>query len=126
MANANKYTLNGGGIEVIYNIGIGVSFTALTFKEGSVTKEFKGAQITTTRTPLGELVSVELERSVDTGGSSFGFFLPVVEAAQGQKVRVTTLGVLFTFSGPDTVPHRPTTWHGVHMHGTAETVIHPL
>jgi hypothetical protein len=125
MANANRYTLNGGGIEVIYNIGIGVSFTALTFIEGSVKKEFKAAQVTTTPTPLGALVSVVLEPSTDIGGSSFGFYLLVVEAAQGQKVRVTTLGVLYTFSGPDRVPHRPTTWHGVQMHGVAEIVIQP-
>jgi len=30
------------------------------------------------------------------------------------------------FSGPDSIPHRPTTWQAFVMHGTAQTVIVPL
>jgi hypothetical protein len=46
--------------------------------------------------------------------------------ALGSYVPVTTIGAIETFTGPDSVPHRPTTWQSVHLHGKAEEVIVPL
>ena len=123
---ANKYILTGGGIEVEYTIGANPSFTALVFKEGATTKNFIPAQITTDNTGVGTIVSVPLVQSIDTGGSRFGFFLPSVNATTGHGVPVTTIGVIESFSGPDSFPHRPTTWLCVHLHGVAENVIVPL
>jgi hypothetical protein len=123
---ANKYVLSGNGIEVDYTIGGNPGFTALVFKEGANTKTFTPAQITTDHTGLGTLVSVPLVQTIDTGGSRFGFFLPQVQVALGHKVPVTTIGAIETFSGPDSIPHRPTTWQCVHLHGMAEEVIVPL
>jgi hypothetical protein len=123
---ANKFTLKGHGIEVDYTIGANPSFPALTFKEGATTKSYKPNDITTDQTGLGQMVSVALVQSIDAGGTRFGFFLPAVQVASGQQAPVTTIGVMETFSGPDSVPHRPTTWQCVHLHGTAEQVIVPL
>jgi hypothetical protein len=123
---ANKFVLTGNGISVEYTIGANPAFTALTFTEGGTTDSFKPAQITTDQTALGAFVSVPLRTSVDTGGTRFGFFLPEVQVSLGHSVPVTTAGVIETFSGPDSVPHRPTTWRGVHLHGSAEEVIVPL
>ena len=72
------------------------------------------------------VVSVALVLSTDNGGTRFGFFLPDVQVARGQTAPVTTIGVFETFSGPDSVPHRATTWQCVHLHGTAQEVIVPL
>jgi hypothetical protein len=123
---ANKYVLAGSGIEVVYTIGGNPSFPALTFQEGTNQKTFTPAEITTDETGLGTLVSVPLVQTIDTGGSRFGFFLPVVQVADGGSAPVTTIGAIETFSGPDSFPHRPTTWHCVHLHGKAEDVILPL
>jgi hypothetical protein len=123
---ANRYGLQGNGIHVDYTIGANPAFTALTYTEGGTTKDFKPAQITTNQTGLGTLVSVALVQTIDTGGTRFGFFLPEVQVALGQSVPVTTVGVTETFSGPDSFPHRPTTWHCVHLQGRAEEVIVPL
>ena len=120
---ANKYVLQGNGIQVDYTIGGNPGFTALTFTEGATHKTFTPAQITTDQTGLGTLVSVALVQSIDTGGTRFGFFLPDVQVARGQSVPVTTIGAIETFAGPNSVPHRPTTWQCVHLHGTAEEVI---
>jgi hypothetical protein len=49
-----------------------------------------------------------------------------VQLTRGQSAPVTTVGVFETFSGPDSVPRRPTTWQSVHLHGVAEEVIVPL
>jgi hypothetical protein len=122
----NKYALNGNGIEIDYTIGANPGFPALTFKEGGTTKSFTPAQITTDQTGLGTIVSVPLRTSIDTGGTRFGFFLPPARVTVGQSVPVTTIGVLQTFTGPDSLPHRPSTWQSVHLHGSAEEVLVPL
>lgn len=123
---ANKYVLQGNGIQIEYTIGANPGFTALTYTEGGTTKDFKPAQITTDNTGIGTLVSVALVQTIDTGGKRFGFFLPDVQVTLGQSVPVTTIGVTETFSGPDSFPRRPTTWQCVHLHGNAEEVIVPL
>ena len=123
---ANKYLLSGNGIQIDYTIGGNPSFTALSFTENGTTKTFKPAEITTDHTGLGTLVSVSLVRTIDTGGTRFGFFLPEVQLTLGQKASVTTIGAFEMFSGPDSFPHRPTTWQCVHLHGVAEEVIVPL
>ena len=64
-----------------------------------------------------------LVQPIDTGGTRFGFFLPDVQVARGQSVPVTTIGAIETFAGPNSVPHRPTTWQCVHLRGSAEEVI---
>jgi hypothetical protein len=123
---ANKYVLTGNGIEIDYTIGGNPSFTGLTFKEGSMLKTFTPAEIATDQTGLGTLVSVPLVQTIDAGGSRFGFFLPAVQVALGHSVAVTTIGAIETFSGPNSIPHRPTTWQCVHLHGKAEEVIVPF
>jgi hypothetical protein len=123
---ANKYVLTGHGIEIDYTIGANPSFPALTFKEGTLVKSFKPAEIETDQTGLGTLVSIPIRLSIDAGGTRFGFFLPAVQVAMGQSVSITTIGLFETFSGPDSIPHRPATWQCVHLHGSAEEVIVPL
>jgi hypothetical protein len=123
---ANKYVLSGNGIEVTYTMGGNPAFTALTFKEGATTKTFTPAQITIDHTGLGTLVSVPLVLTIDTGGSRFGFFLPEVQVTLGHSVPVTTIGAIETFGGPNSIPHRPPTWHCVHLHGMVEEVLVPL
>ena len=123
---ANKLVLKGSGIEVQYTIGGNPSLPALTFKEGAVHKSFTPAQIKTDDTSLGQLVSVPLTESIDVGGSRFGFFLPAVQVASGRTAAVSMAGAIETFSGPDSVPHRATTWRSVSLHGTAQEVIVPL
>ena len=77
-------------------------------------------------TGLGRMVSVSLIRSIDTGGERFGFFLPFINVDRGQTAHFCTVGVYETFSGPDSIPHRPSTWRCIEMSGTAESVIVPL
>ena len=124
---ANRYLLHGNGIQVEYTIGGNPGFTALSFTEGAHhTRTSRRHRSTTDQTGLGTLVSVSIVQSIDTGGTRFGFFLPAVQLTLGHNAPVTTIGVFETFSGPDSIPHRPTTWQCVHLHGTAEEVIVPF
>jgi hypothetical protein len=123
---ANHFVLKGSGVEVDYTIGANPSFTALTYKAGSVVKQYKPAQIETDHTGLGDMVSVALMQTIDAGGERFGVFLPEIDVPMGQTVSFHTVGVYETFGGPDSIPHRPTTWRCIEMHGTAQTIIVPL
>lgn len=65
-------------------------------------------------------------RSVDTGGERFGFFLPFINVDCGHTAHFHTIGIFETFSGPDSIPNRLSTWRCIEMSGTAESVIVPL
>jgi hypothetical protein len=123
---ANKFTLKGDQVEIDYTIGANPSFPALTYKDGATTKSFKPNEITTQSTALGSLVSIPLVRTVDTGGANFAFFLPDIDVPSGQTATFTTAAVGDQFSGPNSIPRRPTTWRACVMQGTAQTVIVPL
>jgi hypothetical protein len=124
--SANKFVLKHHHIEIDYRIGVTPGLTALTYKNGSDVKTYTAAQITTQDTSLGSLVSIPLLLTIDTGGDTFGFFLPQLDVPEGETQRFTTVGVTEQFSGPDSFPRRPPSWSCIELHGTAQTVIVPL
>jgi hypothetical protein len=124
--SANKFVLKGSGVEVDYTIGGNPSFPALTYKSGAFVKSFLPAQILSESTGLGNMISVSLITSIDIGGERFGFFLPFMNVLSGQTGHFHSIGVYETFSGPDSIPHRPSTWRCIELSGTAQTVIVPL
>jgi hypothetical protein len=90
-AMPQQFILKGHHIEVKYTTGITPGLVALTYKDGSTSHDFKTDEISTEKTRLGTLVSVALIKSVDTGGTNFGFFLP--DAPEGQAFDFTTTAV---------------------------------
>jgi hypothetical protein len=124
--SANKFILKGAGIEVDYTIGGNPSFPALLYKSGAFEVSFEPNEITSEDTGLGRLVSVSLFRSIDTGGERFGFFLPFINLTLGHTSHFHSIGVYEMFSGPNSIPHRPSTWRCVELSGTAQTIIVPL
>jgi hypothetical protein len=109
----NLSTAAVGGIQVEYTEG-----GSFVYKEGTLTKTFTAAEVTTDSSGLGTLVSVLVVRSIDTGGSRFGVFLPTAALSAGQSASVATVGVTESFSGPDSFPRRLTTWNCVGLKGT--------
>ena len=123
---ANKFVLKGSGVEVDYTIGASEAIPALQYKHGVFHRSFKAIEVISDDTGLGELVSVALIQTIDTGGERFGFFLPSIDVPRGETAHFHTVGLYEMFSGPDSVPHRPSTWRCIEMSGTAQTVIVPL
>jgi hypothetical protein len=123
---ANKFVLKGSGVEVDYTIGASPFIPALVYTAGAFQKKFTPNEILPEDTGLGQMVSVALITTIDTGGERFGFFLPFIDVARGQTAHFHTVGVYETFSGPDSVPHRPSTWRCIEMTGTAQSVIVPV
>ena len=122
---ANKFVLKGSGVEVDYTIGANPALPALIYTDGAFQKKFKPSEILSENTGLVEMVSVALILTPDTGGERFGFFLPFIDVAHGQTAHFHTVGVYETFSGPNSVPRRPSTWRCIEMSGTAQNVIVP-
>jgi hypothetical protein len=121
---ANKFVLKGSHVTVEYTIGGNPSFPALTYTDGAFQRSFKPDAIATDDTGLGELVSIPLVVSID--GERFGFFLPSIDVPSGETAHFHTIGIYEMFSGPDSIPHRPSTWRCIEMSGTAQNVIVPL
>lgn len=116
---ANHYKLSGHGIELEYTVDGRAGIPALTLKDNGVVRSYRPSEVTTDQTDLGTMVSVPLAILADKGGARFGFFLPTVRLAPGKRAPVTTSGVIQTYSGPGSVPHWPSTWSCVHLHGIA-------
>jgi hypothetical protein len=123
---ANKFILSALGVEVDYTIGVNPAFPALTYKSGAFQKSFKASEISSENTGLGTIVSFSLIQSIDTGGERFGFFLPFINVTHGHNAHFRTVGVYEMYSGPNSVPRRPSTWRCIEMNGTAENVLVPL
>jgi len=123
---ANKFILRGAHIEVEYTIGATPSLPALIYKSGAFQKSFKPSEINEGNTGLGRLISVSLIKSVDSGGEHFGFFLPFIDVSTGDTAQFHSTGIFEMFSGPDSIPHRPSTWRCTELKGTAQSVIVPL
>jgi len=120
---ANKFVLKGAGVEVEYANDLIPGLAVLVYKQGAFQKTFTTNHILTDSSGLGELVSVALVLSADTGGERFGFFLPSIEAPKDQSVAFRTIGVYETFGGHDSVARRLSTWRCIEMAGTAYRVI---
>jgi hypothetical protein len=119
---ANHFVLKHRGLTVVYDVGRNPGFTALGYDDDGYSDNFKPADLTTNLTALGAMVSVPLRKSIDTGGETFGFFLPEIDVPLGECVEFTSAGVYERYSGPDSFPQRPQSWHAIDLHGTAETV----
>ena len=123
---ANKFVLKGPLVEIEYTVGVTPGIPALIYTSGAVRRSFTQAEITTEDTGLGNLISVSLLRTIDTGGERFGFFLPFIEVAPGQVAHFHSVGVYERFAGPNSVPRRPSTWTSIELRGTAQGAIVPL
>jgi len=126
MNMANHYRLSGHGIELTYTIGANPALPALTITDNGITQTFRPEAITVDLTDLGAMVSVPLSSAGDGGGVRFGFFLPAVRISPGQRVAVTTSGIIQTHCGPNSAPQRPSTWSCVHLHGVACQLAAPV
>ena len=108
--SANKFVLKGSGVEVDYMIGANPAIPALVYTDGAFQKKFKPNEIVSDDTGLGGMVSVALILTIDAGGERFGFFLPLIDVARGQR-RISTRSA-FMKPSADRIPSRTDLRHG--------------
>ncbi len=124
---ANFFVLTGHDLNVTYRIGGNPGFIALTYKTPTLNEGFKPAQIETVSTSLGNLVTVAIRTTIDTGGTTFSFFLPDISVPLGSSVKFTTIGIYKDVNGPIILPKDvKVSWRTVPLEGTAESIIVPF
>ena len=69
--------------------------------------DFLPNAIHTDPTDLGNLVTVALEVTIDSGGTTFSVFLPTFDVPRGQSVEFKTIGIYKEVRGPVILPAQP-------------------
>ncbi|MBD2495794.1 hypothetical protein H6G75_15830 [Nostoc sp. FACHB-280] len=88
------YQLQNPQIKVTYST---TSFTGkplLDYKDRQQTLHFSGDEIRTTETEIGQLVTVTIRRTVDTGSTTFSLLLPAVNLGQRNEAKIETKGIV--------------------------------
>jgi hypothetical protein len=94
MAEPNLYQLQGAGIYITYSTGGFGSKLNFTYQDANGSRSFSGDQITVTQTPIGNVVTVTIRLTVDTGSTSFSVLIPNVNlAGPNQAAPVDTVGI---------------------------------
>jgi hypothetical protein len=127
MANItpNEYTLEGGGIKVVYITSNFLGQPFLSYTQGGTTKDFFGTAIRVLETGVGTLVTVTTFMTIDTGGTEFSVLLPFIELADATKTQeFATDGIATRFKGPDSFPLTGVreTYEFIPMEGIARVV----
>ncbi len=100
-----------------------------TYQDASQSLSFSGSEIEIVETELGQIVSVRIRMTIDTGSTTFSVLIPRVNLVPGQPATIHTEGI--------TAIHRLTLAPGLNhgqldqysvtpLHGTASDVIVPL
>ena len=95
MANQpNLYQLSGDGILVTYMTTSLSGQPLFSYQDAFQSKQFSGQEIQTVESVLGNLVTVFLIRTVDTGSTTFTLIVPSVSLPAGSNTaNITTEGI---------------------------------
>jgi hypothetical protein len=74
----NMYQVHGCGIHVSYSTTGIDGKPHFAYQDAQGSHSFSGDQITVSKSPIGELVTVTIRMTVDTGSTSFSLLVPVV------------------------------------------------
>lgn len=136
LVQPNLYQLRSGHLHVSYLTHSGLATPQFpqgpphfTYQDASQTLSFSGSDVEVVQTELGQIVSVRIRLTVDSGSTTFSVLVPRVNLVPGQPAPVHTEGI--------TAIHRlslvPGLNHGQQdqysvtpLHGTASDVIVPL
>jgi hypothetical protein len=115
----NQYSLSGGGMHIRYsNLALvgPAGGPHLIYQDSQRALTFSGKDLHTVSVDeLGDVVSVLLFNTIDTGSTTLSVLLPAVNiVSQGpvSSVPVTTEAIVTTHSGPFSPPLSPPFGHG--------------
>jgi hypothetical protein len=90
----NLYQVHGGGIHVTYSTTGFDGKPHFTYQDAQGSHSFSGDQIKAVKTPIGDLVTVTIRPTVDSGSTSFSLLVPVVNlTGPGHPAPVRTEGI---------------------------------
>lgn len=125
----NIYHLQGHQLHITY-VPMGAGGKAwFTYQDTNGTRTFSGDQVRTTDTEIGQLVSVLLHVTVDSGSTEFSVLLPTVNLGASKHATIQTEGIttIHRFSiVPISLQGQTELYTFTHLTGTAENAIIPL
>ena len=90
---ANVYQLSNSQLQISYATGGLGSIAGLIYRDASQSLRFDDQQLRRVSTEFGDLVTVTLRMTVDTGSTTFTLIVPNVELEVNQSTPVETLGI---------------------------------
>jgi hypothetical protein len=122
---ANVYQLSNSQLHVSYATGALGSKAGLIYQDAFQTLQFNEQQLRRVSTEFGELVTVTIRMTVDTGSTTFTLVVPKVEVDVNQSVQVETLGIttIHRFSPIPVFNHgQRETYSVANLRGTASAI----
>jgi hypothetical protein len=90
----NSYSLTGGGIHVGYSTTGIDGKPHFNYQDAKGSRSFSGSEITVDKTAVGDVVTVVIYKTVDSGSTTFSMLIPAVNLpAPDQPVAIDTDGI---------------------------------
>jgi hypothetical protein len=128
VTRANLFELGGGSIHVTFSSTSVLGGPILSYRDPQRSLSFKGEDIASEETALGELITVTLESIPDARTVTFTLILPIVTVmsqsagTQIQVPGVTTIDLTTrTTTGPQLGPQK--LYEVVNLRGTAQFIV---
>jgi hypothetical protein len=90
---ANVYQLSNSQLQVSYATGALGSQAGLLYQDAFQTLQFGPQQLRVVSTEFGDLVTVTLRMTVDTGSTTFTLVVPKVQGDVNQSIQIETIGI---------------------------------
>ncbi len=123
MTDADHFQFTGNGVSVDYlPMGAG-AVPHLTYHDARRTLQFSGYEIRKSNSGLRGAITVDLEPRIGLNTDTFTLLVPEVHVTDGQRARVTTVGITTETLGgalPDTLPLPIDHFTAIQMTGFAE------
>jgi hypothetical protein len=122
LIQANQFQLGGYDTVIDYSTTSVAGVPQLTYKTRSQTLNFRGEQIRTERTSLGQMVTVVLRGDPQAVGAveSLTLLVPTVNVSEESKESpVQTVAILSLRSAPIKVPGQSPSYMMLYLSGTA-------
>jgi hypothetical protein len=131
MTDADHFEFNGNGVSIEYiPMGAG-AVPHLTYQDAHRKLQLSGDEIRKDSGGLRGALTIDLERRIGLNTDTFTLFVPEVHVADGQRAKVTTVGITTETLGgalPDVLPLPIDHFTAIQLDGFAEkrTGILPL
>jgi len=124
---ANLFELQGEKLQVTYTPTSIAGQPLFTYTQGRKTLTFKKSEIRTTKSPIGTLVTVQIDAVPDQKIVFFSLLLPDVNLLQSTKLSIKALGITTTsktsLGGPQLVKGAVQSYKTEPLSGTARFVV---
>jgi hypothetical protein len=90
----NLYQLSGNNLHINYSTSGIDGKPHFNYQDAQQNLSFIGDDVRAVECDLGTVVSVTIQRTIDSGSTSFSVLIPRINLAAGESVRIRTKGIV--------------------------------